>query len=82
MPILGNERGNDRMTHQLTNREKEVLALIAQGLRNVDIAQALGISIFIVQNHICHIFRKLNVSNRIAAVGKCWEEIECQEKNS
>jgi pimeloyl-ACP methyl ester carboxylesterase/DNA-binding CsgD family transcriptional regulator len=48
----------------LTDREREVLELVAQGLGNDDIAQRLAISPKTVRNHITHIFEKLGATTR------------------
>jgi DNA-binding NarL/FixJ family response regulator len=48
----------------LTDREREVLALIAQGLNNNDIAARLHISVKTVSNYISNIFNKLQVADR------------------
>ena len=52
----------------LSPREVIVLELIADGKRNKEIAVALGITQETVQTHIKHLFVKLNVSDRTAAV--------------
>ncbi len=52
----------------LSDRELEVLGLLARGNTNKAIAVQLGISDRTVQGHIAHIFGKLNVSNRTEAV--------------
>jgi DNA-binding CsgD family transcriptional regulator len=49
---------------QLTQREVEVLALVAEGLRNADIAQRLFLSEKTVGHHISAILRKLDVRTR------------------
>ncbi len=46
---------------QLTNREREVLIHIAQGLSNKEIASALGVGVRTVETHREHIMRKLNI---------------------
>jgi len=51
----------------LSNRELEVVKLIAQGNGNKHIAQALGISDQTVKNHITAILRKLGVNDRTHA---------------
>jgi DNA-binding NarL/FixJ family response regulator len=51
----------------LTKRESEVTKQLAFGLTNKDIAQALGISYETVKEHVQHILRKLNVSDRTRA---------------
>jgi len=52
----------------LTDRERELLRLIAQGLSNNDIAARLNISGKTVSNHISNIFNKLQVADRAQAV--------------
>jgi DNA-binding NarL/FixJ family response regulator len=51
----------------LTQREVEVLALIAQGLKNRDIAEKLFISPRTVKVHVSNLFRKLGLSDRVQA---------------
>jgi DNA-binding NarL/FixJ family response regulator len=57
----------------LTDREREVLTLIAQGLNNSQIAAQLHISGKTVSNHISRIFNKLQVSDRAQAIVKARE---------
>lgn len=52
---------------RLTRRQLEVAQLLADGLRNGDIAARLGISAHTVRRHMEAILRRLNVSNRAAA---------------
>lgn len=52
----------------LTRREREVLSLVADGLTNAQIGDALHLSRHTVNTHIENIFAKLRVSNRIQAV--------------
>jgi DNA-binding NarL/FixJ family response regulator len=58
---------------QLTDREREVLDLIAQGRTNSSIAQHLAISEKTVRNHVSNIFTKLAVADRAQAVVKARE---------
>ncbi|HBY99417.1 MAG TPA: hypothetical protein DEP84_36680 [Chloroflexi bacterium] len=54
----------------LTERELEVLGLIAKGLTNREIAERLVIALGTVKRHSHSIFSKLNVSNRTEAVAR------------
>lgn len=53
---------------ELTRREKDILTLLAQGLSNKEMAEALFISEKTVKNHLTSIFRKLEVKDRTQAV--------------
>jgi two-component system, NarL family, response regulator LiaR len=52
----------------LTERELEVMNLMAKGLPNTQIAEKLNISVFTVKNHVSSILSKLGVSSRTEAV--------------
>lgn len=58
----------------LTSRETELLELVKDGLRNVDIGRRLGIAQVTVEKSLTAVYRKLGVANRAAAVAK-WREI-------
>lgn len=49
---------------QLTEREREVIGLIGEGLRNQQIANRLSISVITVRHHLSSIFSKLDVGDR------------------
>jgi DNA-binding NarL/FixJ family response regulator len=51
----------------LTPREREVLAMIGRGLRNIDVSQSLGVTEHTVASHIKSIYRKLGISSRAEA---------------
>jgi DNA-binding NarL/FixJ family response regulator len=53
---------------ELTDRELDVLRLVAKGHRNQDVAQALAISVHTVRTHMQNILAKLGVGTRLAAV--------------
>lgn len=53
---------------QLTARETEVLALVAEGLTNQQVSRRLFLSEATVKSHLAHIFTKLGVDSRTAAV--------------
>ena len=54
----------------LSNREKEILEQLSKGLMYKEIAAVLFISQETVRKHVYHIYEKLHVTNRIAAVNK------------
>jgi DNA-binding NarL/FixJ family response regulator len=57
----------------LTQREREVLSLIANGKGNAAIAHELGINLKTVRNHVSNVFTKLHVSDRASAIVKARE---------
>ncbi len=57
----------------LTDREREVLSLLAQGLSTRDIAETLSISPSTARNHIQNILHKLHVHSRLEAVAYAFE---------
>ncbi len=62
------EAGDEEIIEPLTERETEVLELMAGGLSNKEIAHRLGISPFTVRNHTVNIYSKLHVISRHQAV--------------
>jgi DNA-binding NarL/FixJ family response regulator len=52
---------------ELTEREREILSLIAQGESNAEIAARLVLSLKTVRNHVSNIFSKLQVADRVQA---------------
>jgi DNA-binding NarL/FixJ family response regulator len=57
----------DEARAELTEREREVLRLIAEGKENSQIAEELFISLQTVKNHVSNILAKLEVENRVQA---------------
>ena len=55
---------------ELTEREREVLDLVARGLTNTEIAARLVLSDKTVRNHVSNVFAKLHVTNRSGAVAR------------
>ncbi|ROS25495.1 LuxR family two component transcriptional regulator [Rathayibacter sp. PhB127] len=53
---------------RLSTRETEVLALVAQGLSNTEVAARLFVTETTVKSHLAHVFAKLGVASRTAAV--------------
>ena len=54
----------------LSNRENEILELLAQGMLYKEIAARLYISQETVRKHVYHIYEKLHVNNRVEAINK------------
>jgi len=57
----------DRIRRALTEREKQILRLVCDGLSNAEIADRLGISPETVKSELKRIFRKIEVRNRTQA---------------
>lgn len=57
----------ERRIAELTPREAEVLALVADGRSNAEIARDLGLSLKTVQNHVSNVLTKLQVRDRTQA---------------
>lgn len=55
-------------SESLTSREVEVIELAAEGMRNKEIAAALGLQVDTVEAHLRNIYWKLRVKDRTAAV--------------
>ncbi|MEY1663143.1 LuxR C-terminal-related transcriptional regulator [Isoalcanivorax beigongshangi] len=59
----------------LTEREVEVLKVMATGAKNSDIAETLNLSPHTIKTHIYNIFKKINASNRLQAVNWAQENL-------
>ena len=72
LPQVAREREAQRdammLLNDLTDREREILSLLAEGMRNDDIAQKLFISPQTVQTHVRNILGKLRVHSKLEAV--------------
>ena len=66
--ILVQSRLQAQEFEALTEREREVLRLMVDGLNNAEIADRLTVSLSTVKYHISNIFGKLGVENRVSAV--------------
>jgi ATP/maltotriose-dependent transcriptional regulator MalT len=66
-------RADQSLIDPLSERELEVLHFIAAGLQNREIAQELTVTLSTVKTHINNIYRKLDVNNRVQAVGRARE---------
>lgn len=65
---LVHARAQAKENDHLTEREREVLRLMVEGLNNAQIAERLVVSLSTVKYHIGNILMKLQVDNRVAAV--------------
>ncbi|BDG62364.1 response regulator [Caldinitratiruptor microaerophilus] len=69
LDVVARGRQNEpRHEQALTDREREVLRLVARGARNRDVARALAMSEKTVKQHVTNIFRKLGVTSRSQVV--------------
>lgn len=65
---------NKTQASPLTNREREILGLVAKGLSNKDISSKLDISEHTVKNHLKNILHKLHMENRVQLARYAYEQ--------
>jgi two-component system response regulator NreC len=65
--FLQREAGNPDNQPELSRREQEILALLAEGYRNKEIASVLGVSENTIRAHATSLYKKINVSSRVEA---------------
>lgn len=80
--LIQSTRQKTELGHDLTNREREVLALMSKGLTNTQIAEQLTISQSTVKFHVKGILSKLGAANRAEAVNLAWQHNLIQELDS
>ena len=61
---------SEMQSSQLSEREQEVLSLLAMGYRNKQVAEKLNISIATVKSHIYNCYQKLHVTSKVEAINK------------
>src|SRR5919107_960504 len=66
LPRLNRQSAGSRA--ELTEREREILDLLARGLSNADIAQHLTISVHTVRNHVANLSAKLGAHSKLEAL--------------
>ncbi|KAA1397481.1 response regulator [Aeromicrobium ginsengisoli] len=72
--MAGNHIGTPRVRRwSLTEREEEVLRLVAQGASNLEIAETLFITVETVKTHVSNVLAKLGVRDRLQAVIEAYE---------
>ncbi|MCA9798912.1 MAG: response regulator transcription factor [Cyanobacteria bacterium HKST-UBA04] len=67
MALKQQQSAGDDLPTALTERELEILKLMAEGLNNKDIADRLSISLYTVKNHVSNVIGKLAVDDRTQA---------------
>jgi len=58
-------RGQSHRSGVPTERERRIIALVAQGLKNSEVAQAVGTTEHVVKNYLRDIYDKLGLWNRV-----------------
>jgi DNA-binding NarL/FixJ family response regulator len=66
------DTGDERRIGTLTKREREVLALLADGRTTQEVSQALSISVMTVQSHVKNVLAKLGVHSKVEAIRFAW----------
>ena len=72
--LHGARRGEPNVFHNLSDRELEVLRLIAEGLSNAEISGRLFISEKTTKNHVSNILSKLHLADRTQAAVYAWRQ--------
>lgn len=73
LPGLARSSGSPSSGQKITDRELQVLRLVAAGRTNREIAGELAISVRTVERHLGNIFTKVEVSNRVAATAYAYD---------
>jgi DNA-binding NarL/FixJ family response regulator len=71
--VVGNHRPRTAERRPLSHRELEVLGLVARGTTNREIAATLFITEATVKTHLLHVYAKLEVADRAAAVARAYQ---------
>lgn len=58
----------DYAVHECTEREREIVDLLLQGMTNKQIAERLGIAVDTVKKHLQHVYKKLGVRRRVLLI--------------
>ena len=63
----------------LNNTEERVIALVAQGLNNDEVAEVIGTTRHVIKNYVCSIYDKLGLHNRVELA--LWYEARRHREN-
>ncbi|SMG27288.1 response regulator [Dethiosulfovibrio salsuginis] len=77
---LHKKKDEDVMLSDLTEREREVLFWLAQGLSNLEISEKMVLSEKTIKNHVSHILKKLDLRDRTQAAILAWRMGIAREK--
>ncbi len=66
------DAGDGARIDALTRREREVLALLAEGHTTQEVSEALSISVMTVQSHVKNVLAKLGVHSKVEAIRFAW----------
>jgi NarL family two-component system response regulator LiaR len=72
--LHGTRRDEPNVFHELSDRELEVLKLVAEGLTNAEISGRLFISEKTTKNHVSNILGKLHLADRTQAAVCAWRQ--------
>mgnify|MGYP000107772073 CR=1 FL=1 len=81
-PVLAERGSAGARMSRLTAREREVLALLASGATNAQLADRLTVAESTVKSHVKHVLHKLGAANRAAAIACYLRESRNDERRS
>ena len=83
MEILARQRvlykKNSALNYLLTGREREILILLAKGMNNTAISDALYVSYNTIKTHLYHLYKKLGVKNRAQAIRWAYKHLDVED---
>ncbi|MGW9177624.1 response regulator transcription factor, partial [Streptomyces decoyicus] len=76
-PVRAGARGPDGLVEPLTQRELDVVRLVARGRTNEELSAELYITLSTVKTHLGNVQRKLAARNRVEIAAWAWENGVC-----